>query len=158
MQGAGYSGEDGEYNGMGCHDGVPSWFLPQRANGCTQTSCYVSQPTEKVRQHTDQSGKSNHRYSNLRLCLFLAACLPKLGGHQQQRGALTSAAFPVSPRTKTLRFQHRRLSAGGWHVKLYLIKGKMLRSEALCPPRNSIGQKRQAHYRSAPPRHIDQLN
>lgn len=77
--------EDAEYNGMCCHDGVPLCFRPQRADGCAQTSCYISQPTEKVRQHMEQSGKSNQRYSNLSLCLFLAACLPKSGGHQHQK-------------------------------------------------------------------------
>lgn len=91
---------DGEYNGMCRHDGVPSWFRPQRADGCAQTSCYVSQPTEKVRQHTDQSGKSNQRYSNLSLCLFFLL-------------RVSSAAFLVSALTKMLSFQHRRLSAGG---------------------------------------------
>lgn len=64
--------EDGEYNGMCCcHDGVPLWFWLQRADGCAQTSWYISQPTEKVRQHTDQSGKSNQRYNNLSLAFFL---------------------------------------------------------------------------------------
>lgn len=67
--------EDGEYNGMCCHDCVPLWSRPQRVDGCAQASCYVSQPTEKVRHDTDQSGKSNQRYSNLNLCLFLTARL-----------------------------------------------------------------------------------
>lgn len=67
--------EDGEYNGMCCHDCVLLWPRPQRVDGCAQTSCYVSQPTEKVRHGTDQSGKSNQRYSNLNLCLFLTARL-----------------------------------------------------------------------------------
>ena len=50
----------------------------------------------------------------------------------------------------------------GKHVKLYQIKGKKKQkkheAEGLCPPHNSIGQERQAHYRSVPPRHIDKVN
>lgn len=120
--------EDREHNGMCCHDGVPLWSRLQRADGCTQTSRYVSQPTEKVRQHTDQSGKSNQRYSNLSLLPFPCCVSPKV---RWTPTTTTSAAFPVSPLTKMLRFQRRRVSAGivgggGWRVKLYLIKGKKL--------------------------------
>lgn len=79
--------EDGEYNGMCCHDCVLLWSGPQRVDGCAQTSCYVSQPTEKVRHDTDQSGKSNQRYSNLNLCLFLTARL------LSQAGANNNAAL-----------------------------------------------------------------
>lgn len=47
----------------------------------------------------------------------------------------------------------------GKQVKLYLIKNKKKnKSEGLCPPHYAKGHKRQAHYRSVPPRHMDKVN
>lgn len=86
----------------------------------------VTSPSQQRRSGNTRTSQENLIRGTVTLvcCLFLAACPPKSGESQQQRHL-------VSPLTKMLSFQHRRVSAGegwggSWRVKLYLIKGKKL--------------------------------
>lgn len=75
----------------------------------------VKSPSQRRRSGSTRTSQENLIRGTVTLvfAFFLASCLPKSGGHQQQRDALTSAVFLVSPLTKMLSFQRRRLSAGG---------------------------------------------
>lgn len=118
--------EDGEYNGMCCHDGVPLCFRPRERMDALRPS--VNSPSQQRRSGNTQTSQENL----IKGTVILVFAFFLLHVSQSQPDTNNNATLCHQPRSWCHRLQKCFASntdsclQRGWHVKLYLIKGKKL--------------------------------
>lgn len=97
----------------------------------------VTSPSQQRRSDKTRTNQENLIRGTVTLifAFFLLSSYLQSGGRQQQCGALTSTpshtSAGVNPYTN-VKLSTKTTVSRGWHVKLYLIKGKKLMRVGLC--------------------------